>query len=336
MTRDFTWRDGERLLRFADGALGEAPELLARYGFAGHVLVTTERALEGASHLAEAAAATLFVEPGPVAETAASLLDAVGDRAVVALGGGRVIDTTKAIAATKGLQCAAIPTTLSGAELTRIHRLPAGVTQAELVRPSLVISDPVLCASQPMPGLAASAMNGFAHAVEALYVPQSHPVAQLCALRACELIASGLKAAQPRRDDLALGAFLAAYALDASGYALHHIVCQSLVAVCQTPHAYTNAVMLSHSVGFMATRAPEAIARLARALAGQAAEAGDASASIASLGALCEVRRLSELGVDESACEQVAEAALARPPIHNTPPQTPTRTEIADLVAAAL
>ena len=44
----------------------------------------------------------------------------------MALGGGRVIDTAKAIGGVTGAPVAAIPTTLSGAELTPFHRTPAG------------------------------------------------------------------------------------------------------------------------------------------------------------------------------------------------------------------
>ena len=42
---------------------------------------------------------------------------------------------------------AAIPTTLSGAEMTPFHRTPAGVEGARLVRPALVLADPDLMAS---------------------------------------------------------------------------------------------------------------------------------------------------------------------------------------------
>ena len=95
----------------------------------------------------------------------------------MAFGGRRVLDSAKAIAGADGLPCAAVPTTLSGAELTRIHRMPAGVDQFTLVRPSLVIGDPALMASAPMPGIAASAMNALGHAIEALYAPRANPVA---------------------------------------------------------------------------------------------------------------------------------------------------------------
>ena len=45
-----------------------------------------------------------------------------------------MVDTTKAIAGAIGARCAAVPTTLSGAEMTPFHRQPAGVEGARLVR----------------------------------------------------------------------------------------------------------------------------------------------------------------------------------------------------------
>ena len=66
----------------------------------------------------------------------------VGGRPVVALGGGRVVDSAKAIGAADELPVAAMTTTLSGAELTGFHRLPEGVEGKRLVRPSLVIARP--------------------------------------------------------------------------------------------------------------------------------------------------------------------------------------------------
>ena len=59
-----------------------------------------------------------------------------------------------------------------------------------MVRPSLVVADPLLMASQPATELAASAMNALAHGMEALYTPLANPVAERAALRGAELIAS--------------------------------------------------------------------------------------------------------------------------------------------------
>ena len=64
-----------------------------------------------------------IVPPGQVPDTAAALFDQAGAERLVAFGGGRVIDTAKAVAAVTGAEVAAIPTTLSGAEMTGIHRL---------------------------------------------------------------------------------------------------------------------------------------------------------------------------------------------------------------------
>src|SRR5204863_4169038 len=85
---------------------------------------------------------------GEVSVAAAAVRSGVEGRPVVALGGGRVIDSAKAIAGADALRAAAIPTTLSGAEMTPFHRMPAGVDVFKLVRPALVIAEPDLMTSQ--------------------------------------------------------------------------------------------------------------------------------------------------------------------------------------------
>ena len=72
----------------------------------------------------------VHVPAGVVDEISGVLLPDLMEVPLVALGGGRVIDTAKAIGGVTGLPVAAIPTTLSGAELTPFHRTPAGVEGA--------------------------------------------------------------------------------------------------------------------------------------------------------------------------------------------------------------
>jgi hypothetical protein len=108
---------------------------------------------------ASGASAVHEVQPGRVDELAAGLADHVGATNLVALGGGRVIDVAKAIAAVGGGRVAAIPTTLSGAEMTGFHRLPAGRSAPRLTRAALVIAAPAAMTSLPEPALRASAMN---------------------------------------------------------------------------------------------------------------------------------------------------------------------------------
>ena len=335
MAEDFTWRDGERLIRFGEGTVGEAQRLLGEHGFVGYVLLTTARASDFAPAVVEAASDMIRVPPGRVDEISAEVLGEAGERPLVALGGGRVVDTAKAIAGARGGSPAAIPTTLSGAEMTPFHRTPAGVPGARMVRPALVIADPALMASQPEPQLTASSMNALAHAMEALYTPLANPVTELAALRAAELIAAGVPRDPPGRDELALGALLAGYASGATGIAVHHAVCQTIVRTAGTPHAETNAVMLPHSARLMAGRAPAAMGSFAAALGDPEGDPAAAAGRAATLAARSGHTRLSALGVEESLLPGLAAAAAEHPLLANTP-GPPDEDELRRLLSDAL
>jgi alcohol dehydrogenase class IV len=330
--RQFSWRDGDRIVRFGPGLVGRSPELLAEHGWTDYELLSTERALGGApAALAEDATAVHHVQPGPVNEVAAALFDAVGADSLVALGGGRVIDAAKAIAAVRGGRVAAIPTTLSGAEMTAIHRLPEGHEAADgLVRPKLVIAEPEAMTGLPEPALRASAMNALAHGAEPLYTPFANPVATMASLRGAKLLAAALDQG-PDRDApaLALGSILCAYALDSGLFALHHVVCQTLVRTLQIPHAETNATMLPRTLGAMRRRAPDAIAALAEALG---TDAGGIEGRVEELGG--GPRRLSELGADRGGIDAAVEAIRARAELGFTP-DPPDADEVRALIESA-
>jgi alcohol dehydrogenase class IV len=203
--------------------------------------------------------------------------------------------------------------------MTPFHRTPAGVEGARLVRPALVLADPDLMASAPPATLAATAMNALAHAMEALYTPLANPVTSMAALRAASLLAGD------DREGLALGAVLAGYASGATGIAVHHAICQTIVRTAGTPHAETNAVMLPHSARLMEPRAPEAMAEFKQAvgtdLAGLAARSGHT--------------RLATLGVEEQQLADMAEAVGAHPLLGNTP-QPPGTEELLATLREAL
>jgi alcohol dehydrogenase class IV len=306
----FTWRDGERLIEFGPAAPPDSD----------YALLTTARAELPA--FTAAATEVVHVPAGRVDEISAALLaehSFGSDLLLVALGGGRVIDTAKALAGAVGARCCAVPTTLSGAEMTGFHRTPAGVEGARLVRPALVLADPELMASAPEERLAASAMNALAHAMEALYTPFANPVATMAALRAAALLTSA------EREQLALGALLAGYASGSTGIAVHHAICQTIVRECGTPHAETNAVMLPHSARLMAARAPEALSAFHEAL----------GVDLAELCARSGVVRLRDLGVSEQQLTKVAEAVAAHRLLANTP-DPPGPDEVLELLHGAL
>jgi len=329
VAEDFSWRDGERLVRFAQGAADEAGPLLDQHGFRDFTLLATDRTQGSAPSLTEAASGVVHVPPGRVDEISSGLLGDISAGApLVAFGGGRVIDTAKAIGGAIGSRVAAIPTTLSGAEMTPFHRLPTGVEGGRLVRPALVIADPELMASAPLGRLAATAMNALAHAMEALYTPAANPVNDAVALRAATLISTGLGEDGER---LSLGALLAGQASGNVGIAFHHAVSQTIVRVAGTPHAETNAVMLPHSARFAATRAPEDLAALAEALGSD-----DAAARIAELSALCGATRLSELGVEKEQLSEVVAALGDHRGLALTPGGPPLGEELLALLEAAL
>ena len=141
MSGDFIWIDAGRTVVLRRGGLAEAAGVLAEHGFAEFELLSTPRALRAAPALAEAAARVHEVPPGQVPGLAADLLDSAVElrpstrdkarqRPLVALGGGRVIDVAKAAASVTGARVAAIPTTMSGAEMSQSHRLPSGTSSA--------------------------------------------------------------------------------------------------------------------------------------------------------------------------------------------------------------
>jgi alcohol dehydrogenase class IV len=213
--------------------------------------------------------------------------------------------------------------------MTPFHRLPAGVEGAEMVRPALVVADPLLMASQPAAQMTASAMNALAHAMEALYTPLSNPVVDLIALRGATLIAEGVMGDD--RGAVALGALMAGYASGSTGIAVHHAVCQTIVRTAGTPHAETNAVMLPHFARAMAGRAPAPLDAFARALGDPD---GD-TALVARLAARSGHTRLSTLGVEESQLPEVAAASAQHPLMANTP-DPPDESELLEILRAAL
>jgi maleylacetate reductase len=332
----FTWIDGERLIRFGRGAVDDAPDLLAGRGLESYALLTTERAEAASPALVQGADAVLHVPPGPVPDAAAAVRPGVQGRPVVALGGGRVVDATKAVAAADGLSCAAVPTTLAGSPWTPFHRMPVGVTASRLVRPALVVWDPDLIATLPRQQLVATAMNALAHAFESLYVPLANPVSELAALRAAELLGRELPREGPDREAVALAAMLGGYAVGATGFAVHHAVCQTTVRTCGVPHAETNAVVLPHSVGFMARRAPEPVGRFAAALGDANGDPVNAAGRVARLSVETGVEGLAELGVDEDAVPEIVRGIQAHPALGATPGGPPSEDELTALLSAAL
>jgi alcohol dehydrogenase class IV len=267
------------------------------------------------------------VAPGRVDEIAGALLAEIDPgRPIVALGGGRVIDTAKALAAAyppaERPLVAAVPTTLSAAEMTAVHRRAAGADGTlPGVRPARVVNDPALSASQPAVELAASAANALAHAAEGPATRRANPVAALTGREAARLVGAAYSGGdEPDRDALALAALLSGYTIDSAGYGLHHVLSQTLARFAGVGHGQANAVMLPHTLAALARRgAPDAgrLVTLATDLARRA-----------------QAEHLRQLGADEATLDRCADAAAERSELDQTPPR-PDRDELRALYAAA-
>jgi len=315
---------GHDALAVAQPSLGE-----------GYTLLTTPRARAAAPALAERAGAVHDVPAGRVDELAGALLediDAGPGALIVALGGGRVIDTAKALVAAREPgargRVAAIPTTLSAAEMTAVHRRAAGADGSlPGVRPAIVINDPALSASQPAVELAASAANALAHAAEGPATRYASPVPALAGAEAARLIGAayaGLGSddddGEPDRDMLALAALLSGYTIDSAGYGLHHVMSQTLARFAGVGHGPSNAAMLPHTLVALARRG--------------APGAGELVALATDLARRARSTRLRDHGVDEATLDTCADRASERPDLDHTPPRA-DRDELRAIYAAA-
>jgi maleylacetate reductase len=332
---------------FAAGALATLRAELDALGCTRAFIISTPRRLAELPSMRELlgdVTADVFdraMEHVPV-DTVRAARDAL-DRAkadvCVGIGGGSAIGLGKILARDTGLPLVAVPTTYSGSEMTSIWGItdPHGKRTGRDARvaPRLVVYDPELTLSLPPNVSAASGMNAMAHAVEALYAANASPMALAIAEEAARMLASSLPLVVMTPGDrdaraLALaGAHLAGRALDLATMGFHHRLCHVLGGSFGLPHARTHAAVLPHVLAFNAPAAPEAMARLSRAL-----ETDDPVAAIARLGRTLGVAvPLRELGLREEHLDRAAEEATSTAYPN---PRPADQAEVRALLAAAL
>ncbi|RTQ98906.1 maleylacetate reductase [Halomonas nitroreducens] len=222
--------------------------------------------------------------PVETTEEAMRALASLGADGVVAIGGGSTIGLAKAIALRTGLPQVAIPTTYAGSEMTPIlgeTKDGLKTTQRTLeVLPETVIYDVDLTLGLPVGMSGTSGINAIAHAVEALYAKDRNPIVSLMAEEGIAALArslptiAGTPADATARSDALYGAWLCGACLGSVGMSLHHKLCHTLGGSFDLPHAETHTIVLPHAVAYNAEAAPDAMARIARALGVEDAAAG--------------------------------------------------------------
>ena len=120
-----------------------------------------------------------------------------------------------------------------------------------------------------------------------------------------------------------------------TGFAVHHATCQLLVRTAGSPHAQTNAVMLPHFAGLMASRVPGVMGSSRGAGRPRRAIPVRRPGAAAKLSARSGHTRLATLGVEEEHLPRVAAAVMQHPALGNTP-EPPDEDELLALLRDAL
>jgi alcohol dehydrogenase class IV len=309
---------------FGVGAIGELAAEVERLGAKRVLLISTA----GRATMVRRVSAGLPVvgifdnavmhTPLDAVEEARRLAKKVEADCCVALGGGSTIGFGKAIALTSGLPVVAVPTTYSGSEMTTIWGISEGGAKKTgrdpKVLPKTVIYDPQLTLELPPAVSAASGMNAIAHCVEALYAHDGNPIVSLMAeegIRALGLALPKIKA-NPQdldaRSEALYGAWLAGTTISTTSVALHHKLCHVLGGF-GLPHAETHSIVLPHAVRYNHDAAPEAMARIKKAIGGT-----DAPTALYDLEAKLGVpMKLAAIGMNQVDLERAARIALEAP-----------------------
>ncbi|MBA2639947.1 MAG: iron-containing alcohol dehydrogenase, partial [Nocardioidaceae bacterium] len=298
-------------IEFGVGAIARLPECLDELG-ADRVFLVTDVGLRAAGvvdrvvGLLESSGRAVTVHDAITPNPGTATLDAAtaavrsacsagtaAGCAVVALGGGSVLDAAKGIAllgtnsATArdlaagtamrpGLLVVAVPTTAgTGAETNgfgviedeRAHRkLYVGDAS---VRPRVCVLDPELTVGLPRAATAATGIDALVHGIESLASRGANPVSVAYAAEAVRLVSGSLAAAVAdgadleARAQLLLGSHLAGRALSISGLGLVHGIAHATTSHTGAVHGVALAAVLTEVMERTAAVAGPAYARVA-------------------------------------------------------------------------
>ncbi|MDM5316220.1 iron-containing alcohol dehydrogenase [Fictibacillus sp. b24] len=217
--------------------------------------------------------------------------------AILALGGGSVIDSAKAIAI---LQCLGgepqdyagrdnvpkkvtpiivVPTTAgTGAEVTRSSVITNTAKKIKFtikdvkIAPVLAIVDPELTYGLPAHLTASTGMDALVHAIEAFTCKRSNPISDGLSLQAMKHIYPYLRKAvndgndQEARYNMMVGSTLAGMAFSHADVASVHCMAEAIGGLYDTPHGVANSMFLPYIVEYNAKTELEKHAVIARTI----------------------------------------------------------------------
>lgn len=358
------------------GAISEIPGEITRRGFS-KVLVCTDADLlkfgvstKVTDELDKAGMSYALytdIKPNPTIENVkggvAAFKEAQAD-CIVAIGGGSVMDTAKAVgiivnnpefadvrslegvAETKqhAVFTIAVPTTAGTAAEVTINYV---VTDTERTRkfvcvdvndiPEVAVVDPDMMASMPPRLAAATGMDALTHAIEGYTTKAAWAMTDMFHLEAIRLISRNLRGAVAKEADgmegMALAEYVAGMGFSNVGLGIAHSMAHTLGALYDTPHGVACAMMLPIVMEYNAPETGEKYREIARAMGVEGVD--DMSQEEYRAAAVAAVRKLSaDVGIptcveamQEKDLDFLAESAYA----DACRPGNPRDTSVADL-----
>src|SRR5215203_5259989 len=253
--------------------------------------------------------------PGGAVEKAAVEAEMAAAKLLVSVGGGSVIDGTKAVARGLGYPAqVAIPTTLSGAEWAD----RAGVTEESAGRkrgfvdpktvPQVVVLDPEATIFTPEKLWLSTGIRALDHAVEGFLYGGDHPITDVTGLEGARRLMEYLPLCKREPEDLdvrlelQLASWLAYFGPANTPMGLSHELGRRIGASYEVPHGITSCIILAPSLRIMKKRVhDERWGELSEALRGEPAERVSSLAEELGLPG-----RLHEVGVPEEDLEAIA------------------------------
>ncbi len=361
-------------LVFGRGALAQLPAALAQLGVR-HPLIVTDRGLANTGIPAQVErllddgqiSHVLFdgVEPDPRVEIVQACVAAA--RAgqcdgLIGLGGGSALDIAKATSVMltndgsvvdyvgidmiprAGLPKVLIPTTAgTGSEVSPIAilsdtqaHLKKGIVSRRLYA-DIALVDPDLTASLPPHITAYTGVDALTHAIEAYTNRFAHPLIDILAIKAIELIGQYLPRAVARGEDaearyfMSMASMLGGMCLGPVNTGAVHALAYPLGGLYNVPHGVANSLFLPYVMRYNLLSSEARYAQIALALGVRTGNLSAREAAEQSIGAverLCRdigiVSRMRDLGVPESAIEPMAEAAMQVTRLLNNNPRVMT------------
>ena len=269
--------------------------------------------------------------------------------AIVAVGGGSVIDTAKAISIimanpehssvvsldgpvktrNKGIPLFALPTTAgTAAEVTINYVITDEVNMKKMVCidvhdiPVCAIIDPDLMQGMPQSLAAATGMDALTHAMEGYITKAGWLIPDMFHINAMALIYKNLEKAANDKDSeaiekMAYAQYITGMGFSNVGLGIVHSMAHSLGAFFDTPHGVANALLLPHVMKFNGEACPELFKNMGRAFGLNVEDITDEEAVDVVVDAIKDLSKklgipqtLKELGIPEEMIPSLANQAI--------------------------